>query len=241
MHNHFPHLYLTSNKQSIPISLVHIFVHIAQGLGVTASPVSFPFRVLALVSSPNQEVNDIFVDVFGKAVLSAKHDVPILLSRHGIVGEEASSYTLPVQSAAPMLLRASRNIMTSARFNSTQRILSRNGLYIALVIQLLFAAQTSWIQPMIDHAEPIDCATCIPTVLVPALENGKELQAACQKVLASEAEEAAKVKRRPNGLFGFAGMIFTHRKYEYLGCIFGWDVSLFVKLLVLHIAWSGNM
>ncbi|KAF7347690.1 F-box domain-containing protein [Mycena venus] len=84
--NHFPHLYLTTNKRSIPISLVHIFVSLARQLGIPASPIEFPARVLAHISSPPGS-DDFLVDPYGadiKPIVSLRNDVPTMLMRLGI-------------------------------------------------------------------------------------------------------------------------------------------------------------
>ncbi|KAJ3925586.1 MAG: hypothetical protein NXY57DRAFT_1051669 [Lentinula lateritia] len=65
LHNPFPHFYLTSHKRSIPLSLVHIFVLIAQSFGIAAFPFRIPYHVLVHITVPDPEVDDFFVDVFG--------------------------------------------------------------------------------------------------------------------------------------------------------------------------------
>ena len=72
---------------------------------------------MAHVSSPNPDVSDIYVDVYGsstKAILSAKDDIPRLLLQAGITPASMLRYIVP-STAAPMLLRAARNIFGSLR------------------------------------------------------------------------------------------------------------------------------
>ncbi|KAJ7207393.1 hypothetical protein B0H12DRAFT_1158814 [Mycena haematopus] len=229
--NHFPHLYLTTNKRSIPISLVHIFVSIARHLGISASPVEFPARVLAHVSSPAGS-DDFLVDVYAsdtKAIVSLRNDdVPIMLMRLGIPPDHLSQYVSPC-GATPMLLRAARNILASFR-NDASRSTAQSAIYAAVCIYLLLTNEIQLVAHMLSHVdlEPLYCATFLADML-PLLRAGGQSQLAnsCRIALELEQQEAALVHSRTAQaqITHYVGMVFEHRIYHYVGCITGWDAS----------------
>src|SRR5262249_32616932 len=159
----------------------------------TASPVSFPARVLALVEG-------IYVDVYGtqtKPILSLDGDLPELLAQHGVPPTRATPYVTPAPSST-MLIRSSRNILTSVHFNTTPRNLTRTAVYLSIAVHVMFASQHALVDTMLNHADPVDCATCLPQALAPALEEGvrDELIELCQKVMRKEAVSLDVFKRR---------------------------------------------
>jgi F-box protein 21 len=117
---HLPHSYLTTHKRTIPISLVHIFVTIARGLGLQASPIPFPHRVLAHVAAPNPNEKDIYVDVFDAAILSAEGELTVLMAANGIAPVDMTAYITPC-GAREMLLRSARNMMSSLQHETPPR------------------------------------------------------------------------------------------------------------------------
>jgi len=62
--NNFPHAYLTSTKETIPICLVHIFTAIATRLGLNVSPINFPGTVLAHVLPHHEGAEPIIVSIW---------------------------------------------------------------------------------------------------------------------------------------------------------------------------------
>jgi F-box protein 21 len=229
--NHFPHVYLTTNKLSIPISLVHVFVSIARhpSIGVPASPVEFPTRVLVHVASP-PGADDFLVDVYGartKPIVSLRNDIPVMLMRLGIPPDNLSQYVSPC-GAAPMLLRAARNILSSFR-NDATRSTAQSAIYAAVCIHLLLTNETQLVAHMLSHVDldPLYCATFLSD-LQPFLRHGCQhlLERACQQALAAEQALALLVHRRTvqAQITHYVGMVFEHRSYHYVGCIIGWEV-----------------
>lgn len=226
--NHFPHLYLTTNKRTIPISLVHIFVALARHLGVSASPVEFPARVLAHVASlPGAD--DFLVDVFGaetQAILSLRTDIPSMLVRLGIPPTNPTQYISPC-GASPMLLRAARNILASFR-NDASRSTAQSAIYAAVCIHLLLTNETELVAHMLSHVDldPLYCATFLND-MQPLLRQGvqHQLENSCRIALELEEQQAIVVHpREQTPIAHYVGMVFKHRSYHYTGCIIGWDV-----------------
>ncbi|KAJ7597503.1 Hemimethylated DNA-binding protein YccV like-domain-containing protein [Mycena floridula] len=231
IHNHFPHLYLTTHKHSIPISLVHIFCSIANGLDIAASPVSFPSTVIAHVSSPKPDVEDIYVDVFGsqtKTVLSLRHDIPQMLAVHNISPQAMLTWIRP-SNAAQMLLRSARNMMTSLHTSALPSDLTRTTTFLTLSLHLLLDRRPGHglAEALVNHAQPLDCATCLPTSLSPALTDDT-LSLLCAKVIEDQIQLASNINLRSvqdPPIQYFVGMIFRHRLHNYLGCIMSWDAN----------------
>ncbi|KAJ6621183.1 hypothetical protein B0H10DRAFT_2019132 [Mycena sp. CBHHK59/15] len=214
--NHFPHVYLTTNKRTIPISLVHVFVSLARHQGIIASPVEFPARVLVHVSSP-PGADDFFVDVYGaetKAIISVRTDIPMMLMRLGIPPDSLTQYISPC-GAGPMLLRAARNILSSFR-NDATRSTAQSAIYAALVSHML------------SHVDlhPLYCATFLSD-LQPLLRPGcrRLLEQSCKNTLEVEAQSIIVRSRSTEkvDMAYFVGMVFEHRLYRYIGCIIGWE------------------
>lgn len=91
--------------KTLPISLVYVFVAVAQRIGMEASPINYPGRVLARVSLANSP-DCVFVDVFGS--LSTQNPL-----RLRTVDIESTSDLGRAAHAAPMLIRATHNIAAS--------------------------------------------------------------------------------------------------------------------------------
>ncbi|KAJ7161406.1 YccV-like-domain-containing protein [Mycena crocata] len=239
--NNFPHLYLTTTKRSIPISLVHIFVAIARHMGISASPVEFPNRVLAHIPSP-PGADDFLVDVYGsdtKALVSLRNDIPTMLMRLGIPPDNLTQYISPC-GGAPMLLRAARNILSSFR-NDASRSATQSALYAAVCIHLLFTSETQLVAHMLSHVDldPLHCATFLAD-LQPLLRGGCQhlLETSCRNVLEAEDEQAALVHPRTTHahIAYSVGTVFIHQAYRYLGCIIGWEPTCMATE-----EWQANM
>lgn len=55
MENHYPHKFLTTNRQTLPMSLVWTFVCLATRFGFEARPVGYPGTVLAAIMLPERK------------------------------------------------------------------------------------------------------------------------------------------------------------------------------------------
>ena len=173
----FPHSYLTSNRKSIPISLVHVFVAIARSVGVVASPVDFPVRVLAHVSEPREDVDDFYVDVYDfqiNPILSLRDDIPRLLSRQGVAPNRATDLISPC-GPIPMLLRAGRNIMASLHSpRNTSAALARAAVTFAFSMHIQLSDRPDLVPQFIASCEPLHCATFVSEDMVPGHPEGSQ-------------------------------------------------------------------
>ncbi|KAF8846057.1 YccV-like-domain-containing protein [Paxillus ammoniavirescens] len=231
----FPHWFLTTHKDTIPLSLVYIFVCIARKLGMAAAPIDFPARVLAIVSSPDPTVSDIFVDVFGsrsRAILSTQEDIPRLLIHAGITPSSMVHYIRPA-STMSMVVRASRNILASfSAINEVSEGDARIAFYVALTVNLIFLTGPQYLLNIMKHIGrfPLDILSVLTDVLAPCLNPTikHQLLASCKAAHEDEVEAAASVMLRsdlPIPIKYFVGLIFRHSKYEYIGYIYGWEPS----------------
>lgn len=229
--NHFPHRFLTTHKKTIPLSLVYVFTAVSRRLGIAASPTNFPRRVIAHVSSPNPDVSDIYVDVFGSSTQAILADIPQLLLSAGGNPPFVMDF-ISLSTAAPMLLRALRNIGSSLQINPYDL----RGPDCEAVIYAVFCAGLLLSDGPASNLEflsnfPLDLSL-LRNTLAPLLQSERKshLESICD--LAIEAEKAAaEVTNRPLGVSNktvkyFVGLIFEHILHGYVGCITGWDVRL---------------
>lgn len=233
-----PHLFLTTHKATIPISLVYIFVCIAQKIGLTAAPVDFPARVLAIVSSPDPDISDIFVDVFGsrtQAILSLRDDIPHLLIQAGITPNSMLRYITPA-SCVSMLVRTSRNILASFSIMPSSTVsedLLHTAFYASLMVNVIFRHDHRYLLNIMQHINqfPLDLFPVLVDSLSPLLNTHlrEQLTTRCTAVIEEE-KEAASILHHRSALTRevkfFVGMVFKHAAYGYVGYIYGWDVSI---------------
>ena len=193
---------------------------------------------MAHVSSPNPDVSDIYVDVYGsstKAILSAKDDIPTLLLQAGITPASMLRYIAP-STAAPMLFRAARNILGSLRMlphdaNYVSEADSHAAMYASYCVNILLTDDNQLFPHLANHLSdfPLDMGPVLHDTFAPLLlaRNARVLMDGCNYAIAAE-EEAAKVLHRRSGTAQpvkyFVGMIFQHARQDYLGCIRGWEV-----------------
>lgn len=236
--NHFPHRFLSTHRKTIPLSLVYVFVAIARRLGIAASPTDFPHRVMAHVSSPNPDVSDMYVDVYGsstKAILSANVDVPRLLLQAGISPTSMLRYIVP-SPAAPMLLRAARNILGSLRMlphdaTDVSEAHCQAAMYASYCVNILFTNDDEDIHHLVNHLSdfPLDLGPVLYDTFAPLLQprRAQVLMDDCKDAIASE-ETTGKPPKKRSGTSQhvkyFVGMVFEHARQGYLGCIKGWEV-----------------
>lgn len=238
--NHFPHRVLSTNKQTLPMSLVWLFVAIAKRLGLQASPVDFPGRVLAHVAVTNPDQEDVLLDVYGsevRAVLSASEDIPRMLSVAGFHQLQVSPRSIPTgpSPAGPMLLRAARNIvgsfhiMTQAEFDEISQTDYESASYAALCADLVMTNNGRALTHLVDPDWPtrLDVAPVLLDSVAPLLStmNRSLLERRCRELLNDD-----EIPRGPSlyhesakGVKYFVGLFFTHVAYAYVGCVVGWE------------------
>jgi F-box protein 21 len=108
LYNSFPHHFLTTHLQTLPLSLVCIFIAIARRLGLAATPINSIGRVTAFLDG-------VVVDVFEPVSNAILHEnltaipgiPPSLAQDDAPLGEVITLTTLS------MLIRSGRNIMNS--------------------------------------------------------------------------------------------------------------------------------
>ncbi|KAG2155562.1 YccV-like-domain-containing protein [Suillus clintonianus] len=237
LQNRFPHLFLTTHKATIPISLVYVFVCIARKMGVTTAPVDFPTRVLAVVSSPDPDVPDIFVDVFGsrtQAILTLQDDIPHFLVQAGITATSMLRYITPASSTS-MLVRASRNVLASfSNFpaGAVPEVVLHTAFYASLVVNVIFMNNHRYLLNIMKHINRflLDLLPVLVDSLTPLLNPRlqEQLTTHCKAVMEDEKEAAATC--HPRSVFTlnvkfFVGMVFKHAAHGYVGYIYGWDPS----------------
>ncbi|KAL0579456.1 hypothetical protein V5O48_002562 [Marasmius crinis-equi] len=226
----FPHAYLTTNRKANPISLVHVFVAIAHFVGVIASPVDFPVRVLAHVAEPREDVDDFFVNVYDSQILSLRDDIPHLLSRQGVSPARTEDFITPC-GPIPMILRAGRNIMAALHSpGNASASLARAAIIFTFSMHIQLSDRSDLVPPFIAGCEALDCATFVSEEMIPEHPEGsttRELLASgVKETMEREKAEAEVIHYRSQeetSIQHFVGMVFQHRAYHYIGCIFGWD------------------
>lgn len=235
MENIFPHTYLTTNKESIPISLIHIFVALARDIGVQASPIDFPGRVKAHIRSPRKEEEDFYVDVFGadhKAILNLHGDIIERILQTGVSPQELDSYILPAPPQS-MLIRTSRNIITTYHNDPTVEHGAMGPLYTAFSIFLLFASREHFVRQLVSHMGLTDTFTLIPDFWKPRYPIGNPIRTGFdmkywEAVQAHQASSVPCLRSAPENKHVQypVGLVFRHKNLKYIGCVIGWDVSL---------------
>ncbi|KAF7303238.1 F-box domain-containing protein [Mycena kentingensis (nom. inval.)] len=226
INNHFAHAYLTTNKRTIPISLVHVFVFLARHIGIEASPVEFPGRVLAHIPSP-PGVDDFLVDVFAASIVSLRTDLPEMLMHIGVPPDNIERYISPC-GAGPMLLRSARNIFASLRHTGT---VPQAAVYVTVCIHLLLASEPQLVAHLLSSVPPLDplyCSTFLAD-LQPFLHgpSARLLEKLCEGALEQEAVDAEIIRARDpdRKVAHYVGMAFEHRVYGYTASIVGWDAQ----------------
>ncbi|KAG1813318.1 uncharacterized protein BJ212DRAFT_1367790 [Suillus subaureus] len=218
LQNRFPHLFLTTHKATIPISLVYVFVCIARKMGITAAPVDFPTRVLAVVSSPDPDVSEFFVDVFGsrtRAILTLHDDIPHFLIQAGITDTSMLRWISPASSTS-MLVRASRNVLASVYdfpAGAVPEVVLHTAFYASLVINVIFMNNHRYLLNIRKHINwfLLDLLPVLVDSLTPLLNPylQEQLTTHCKAIMEDE-KEAATTSHPPHG---------------YVGYIYGWDPS----------------
>ncbi|TFK56651.1 hypothetical protein OE88DRAFT_1730121 [Heliocybe sulcata] len=235
--NHFPHCVLTTHKDTLPMSMVWLFVCLSRRLGLEASPVDFPRKVLAHVSVSGSE-EGLLVDVYRtdqKVVLSAEADIPATLAAVGIPRNQSNIHEIQTRAspAGPMLLRAARNIggsfhrMTQAEFDEMAQTDYESASYAAICADLILTNNGRALAHLVDPEWPtrLDVAPVLMDSLAPLLSsmNSNLLEKRCKEILAES--EVRATQYRSGGVKHFCGMFFTHVTYAYTGCIVGWEAS----------------
>lgn len=223
--NNFPHAYLTTNKQTLPLCLVHIFTAIATRLGLNVSPINFPGTVLAHVLPRHEVTEPVIVNP------SVAHPANLILNSmiEPFTGISNTTNFQPCTGLL-MLLRASRNILSSlVPIDDVPQSILHPSLLLSICVHLLFQADNDTLNTLLSNIclEAWDCIMLLDR-LVPSLVARCQAKVIshCQTVLNAEAAAELKIHNRSDKpVKYFVGMAFVHAKYKYVGFIYGWDVS----------------
>lgn len=235
--------------KTLPISLVYVFVAVAQRIGMEASPINYPGRVLARVSLANSP-DCVFVDVFGS--LSTQNPL-----RLRTVDIESTSDLGRAAHAAPMLIRATHNIAASlqlvdqAMMNALKPAEFASAIYAMRVARWLLsdpAVDPDRLLGLIGQYYPLDLvavgALRLAILFFSCCLSYSANDALCpllgpssSATLAKEIEDTVKVQEETDRIRNlrstcgaelnfFVGQTFTHAKYSYRAIILSWDVGI---------------
>ncbi|KAF8640838.1 hypothetical protein AX17_000487 [Amanita inopinata Kibby_2008] len=233
MLNHFPHSYLTTNRRTLPISLVHVFVAISTRIGVNASPVDFPGTVIAHVEVQRPESHVLFVNPSTMdattCIMDIPADVQTMVARLPIAPESMAGLLVPCK-ATSMLIRASRNLLAAFQEDSTLEYNdSQPAMLAAITIQILLQVEPRFLMTLMGVIElnALDCTALFLNKLSPIVSSQHRnlLERICSPILNAEAKSAATSTERQSNptVRYFVGMAFKHARYGYTGCIVGWN------------------
>ncbi|CAE6476624.1 unnamed protein product [Rhizoctonia solani] len=242
--NHFPHKFMTSNRRTLPMSLVYTFVAIVTRLGLRASPVGFPGHVHAWIalpdSGPEWEDGSLAVDVFRsqeEAILT-QETLMTKLEALGVPESQRRSLIAP-SPAADMVFRAANNILhsvTSVRVQNTMDLSVSPETRAAA----LYASATSF---LIARPEAADASRFIGGIMSVVkeyfpLDTEPVLSRALGQLLTRDPHQSIGFQLRHvvdrlkqefievNGrgpVQWWVGLVFRHRKFGYMGLVTGWD------------------
>lgn len=232
--NHFPHYFLHDDRRTLPISLVYVFVALARRLGINAAPVDFPARVIVHVQPDSADSEPLYVDVFERQnhILSLQNDISSRLAAAGMNFVESTHWIQPA-AAAPMLLRATRNIYSSFGAQPADAPMPAitalsSASYVAMCAIGVLGPARPVIDRLVDMLErwPIDGRAVILSALGPALDHELRslLAEKVEKQIEEEEEVASRRQVREAGVKVqyFVGQTFRHVRYNYLAFIVGW-------------------
>ncbi|KAI0079618.1 hypothetical protein K474DRAFT_1658979 [Panus rudis PR-1116 ss-1] len=232
----FPHNFLQEgHRQTIPMSLVYVFVAMARRLGIRAFPMNFPGAVQAYIESSDPTGEDIILDVCSEHPpirASNIDDLRALSPYHFTTMPSADADATRPAGPAAMLLRAFNNILIFIRFermhlesSGTPPETQENAIYI---VELCRSLHTPDIQmlPVPPEGKPLDASAVLLDGLCPHLEQGirATFESYCHKRIEMDDKTESRT-REPNVQQAewFVGMVFRHVEYKYTGYITGWD------------------
>ncbi|KAH7345414.1 hypothetical protein B0J17DRAFT_639794 [Rhizoctonia solani] len=240
--NHFPHRFMTTNRRTLPMSLVYTFVAIVTRLGLRASPVGFPGHVHAWIalpdSGPKWEDGSLAVDVFGsqEAPILSKETLMTKLQELGVPESQQRSLIAPAP-ASEMVFRAANNILHSVTRVQNQMDLSVSPETRAAA---LYASATAF---LIARPEAADASRFIGGIMSVVkeyfpLDTEPVLSRALGQLLTRDPHQSVGFQLRHsvnrlkqdytevNGrgpVQWWVGLVFRHRKFGYMGLVTGWD------------------
>jgi len=236
--NNFPHAYLTTNKQTLPICLVHIFTAIATRLGLNASPINFPGTVLAYVLPCHEGAEPVIVNTSvahpTNSILNSQNSpegLHMVTHLSGLaLALNATAQSLQPCTGLLMLLRASRNILSALMsIPDVPPYVLHPSLLLSICVHLLFQANDDTLDRLLSniYLQALDCILLLDCLAPSLTERCRTMvRSRCQAVLDAEAVAELNIySRTGKSVKYFVGMAFVHARYNYVGFIYGWDVS----------------
>ncbi|KZS96053.1 hypothetical protein SISNIDRAFT_483454 [Sistotremastrum niveocremeum HHB9708] len=232
--NHFPHRFLHTNRRCLPMSLVCIFVVIAQHLGLNASPVNFPSKVLAHISVPGTagaKSSDLWIDVFDAStlcILDPNHDIPPMLVAAGLTAEQVHDVLGPA-GPSDIFVRIVHNIHRSLALHPD----SPEGEQSRFVAAYAVSSAIMLLHPVGPHVDsllgfltrfPLDLDAVLLRTIVPAIPEHSRMTA-IRMINEHRLSERRGTKKRllNENVKHYVGLCIRHKKYGYEGVILSWD------------------
>jgi F-box protein 21 len=230
--NVFPHAFLQARyHETIPMSLVFIYVVVARRLGINASPANFPAVVQVHIQPPDPSEPPRLLDM--------RSATPLVQLSHNAIAPamQLDEHTRPAETPM-MLTRSANNIIVFMRYERTYGQ-SMSLPWLLESHEEAFYAASSWMF-MNSHmaqfnscppdSKPLDVIAILLDAICPVLQEASRnvLTKYCERCLEKDEKKAASVKYRSEhpAVTYFVGLVFKHRVHNHIACIYGWDVSL---------------
>lgn len=224
----FPHHFLQpAHRATIPISLVYIFVAVARRLGINASPANYPGVVKAHIQPSDQEPPKL-LDMCG-----TEPPITMPYQQFTPLAQDFDDYTRPA-SVSAMLSRACNNIM---HFIREERNPLGSHQFSHETHEIGYYVATCWLQlddPIGEDGfvppsnKPLDILAVIvdglSTALPPEIRTG--IVDHCEAHVEMEDNDIVRHRASNPTVKYFVGLVFKHKHYHYIGCIYGWDVRV---------------
>ncbi|KAF9535664.1 hypothetical protein CPB83DRAFT_888347 [Crepidotus variabilis] len=240
LENKFPHFYLDTHKQTIPMSLVHIFVSIATRLGIDAAPINFPGTVLVYVRHPKSlaGARPIVVNPAAEGDSRVAADLNVTDPSHaGIhvlqnpIPTNPDEETFSPSGGMPMLFRSVNNIRAAIMTSPGIMADLRYPTWLLIIqVYMLFQVGDANLWNLLSNLriDPLD-ASYMMEDLLPALPHRMQelLKTHCEGVLAQNAQNAHRVAPgRSEQKTKFAvGMPVAYNNSDKRGVIHSWHVQ----------------
>lgn len=219
------------------MSLVYVFVAVARRLAIQASPANFPGVVQAHIQPPNGERAKL-LDMRGNEQ-PTEFPSTQYLQFWPLMLQNQEEFTRPA-TPSMMLTRACNNIQAFIQQEMVTRAPPSSDVYDSA-----FYAGSCWVMiegeanhnvPAPPDSKPLDFAAVLLDALCPLLPpiTRPAISAHYERIIEDDEARARSVKLRSGfpSIDYFVGLPFLHKRYGYLGVVYGWDVS--VEMLCIH-------
>ncbi|KAA8909794.1 Hemimethylated DNA-binding protein YccV like-domain-containing protein [Sphaerosporella brunnea] len=238
--NVFVGLTIRTIRTAIPLTLVTIFCAIARRVGLIAHPCGYPGHVLAIVEDPEDGEYQ-YYDLFPGPGSHPRTDRARLIE--GFADDSVASSLVAPATVSNMVIRAAQNIISTLQLPPPDREEQNNGypevcehstLYAALTAIVLLKQTGPISMHVIEHMTqqipadfPMD-VRFLEEELLPRIVDyrGRTLLENVCGALRAEDTMPRTVWRRDcpenHRVLHRVGSVIKHRRYDYMGAIFGW-------------------